>query len=1021
MLKIRNFFHVITGAFFALCLMSVSGTALAYTITLNASSATSQGTSSLDSTPVGAMVQGQSMSTTEHPITLPTRTGWTFQGYYNEGLDTTYISSSGYITTDGINTAKSLTGNTTWYALWRRDSNCSAGTYWTGSSCATCTTGYYCPNSTIVYNHTTNGAGRYACTSFRSNTITNGTGKTSKSDCLCKAGMYLSGSTCTTTSAGYYSGVDNSQTECSAGYYSTSGASSCSPVSAGYYTTGGGTSATPTANGNGCISTYSCGKVSAGYFSTGGATKSAPNSTAGGESGTGSNGCISGQTCGAVSAGYYNNGGGIKAEPQTSGEGCISGKSCGMLSAGYFSTGGAISATPNATVGGANASGMNGCVIGRCGLVSAGYYSTGGGTSATPKNADEGCLHIYSCGKVSTGYYSNGGGTSATPTSSGDCVSGRTCGYCNTWRTDTTTADAGGTGTSSCLCKAGMYLNSSNVCTTTETGYYSGISNDRSACSTWRSNTTTTSTGSTSSAACVCKAGMYLSGTTCTNASAGYYSGVSNTQTICSAGTYSTGGASACTDCNSTGYSGYTTASTGASAENMCKRDFTLWRFGATGTLTTTAGSVESGGSGNDKLVCTKGQNCYMPDSSKLSLDGWTFLGGWSQQSQPSSSPCTASFTANTSVSTSGADSLFPCAKPTVFTIPVTVIANGNTVKKGTQSLCYQLYRKDSTNEPSTTGTLVAKVYLNPNDPEPCTELGAEVTSSTQITIPTWPGHTFKGFYTNSTGGSNAISNTGYVQQGFLEGFYTSNYFSDPYSTNATNHQLYAQFETSNVQCAAGTFLVGLYGDCMTCSAGSYCPGGTYTSEDQENVGITVCGKNTYSGEGAASCTACASGYGISDNGTNAQYHNSKYQCTASITLNKNGGSGDITVYSNPVGGTTNAAITCHQDEVCSFPSTSGLTQDGYGFTGKWSKTENCSDGGATSFTNPTGTYYACKTANPITIKWIDVGTAGSGFTAVSGEANAYTSIVSFNGNITTPQAGFSKTGMTFLGWKFEK
>lgn len=106
-------------------------------------------------------------------------------------------------------------------------------------------------------------------------------------------------------------------------------------------------------------------------------------------------------------------------------------------------------------------------------------------------------------------------------------------------------------------------------------------------------------------------------------------------------------------------------------------------------------------------------------------------------------------------------------------------------------------------------------------------------------------------------------------------------------------------------------------------------------------------------------------------------------------------------------------------------------TKTGYNFNGYWSATS-----GGTQYINANGqaldafvaydatndfTIYAQWTPNQITITWYGVATAGTGFTAVSGQANTYTSTVSYGGDITTPGAGVQSAGQTFLGWKFEK
>ena len=47
---------------------------------------------------------------------------------------------------------------------------------------------------------------------------------------------------------------------------------------------------------------------------------------------------------------------------------------------------------------------------------------------------------------------------------------------------------------------------------------------------------------------------------------------------------------------------------------------------------------------------------------------------------------------------------------------------------------------------------------------------------------------------------------------------------------------------------------------CSACEAGSYCPGGTYSYNEDENQGINKCSAGTYSIGSASSCTSCAEG-----------------------------------------------------------------------------------------------------------------------------------------------------------------
>ena len=224
-------------------------------------------------------------------------------------------------------------------------------------------------------------------------------------------------------------------TICPNGHYSPGNVSSCAPVDAGYYATGAATSSAPSSAN--CV-TGTCGFIDAGYWGEAGATTVrgsgvvAPGyySTGGGTSATPTapgNGCLSGKQCGGVNAGYWNDGCGINA----TGGVCNASHKGGLVNAGYWNDGCGI----NATGGVCNRTHKGG-------QVNAGYYNLGGGTSPTPEVRGTGCVNVSTtqCGTVAPGYwgeagatqyggsgavrpgyYSTGGATSKTPSAS-DCV-----------------------------------------------------------------------------------------------------------------------------------------------------------------------------------------------------------------------------------------------------------------------------------------------------------------------------------------------------------------------------------------------------------------------------------------------------------------------------------------------------------------------------------------------------------------------------------------------------------------------
>ena len=94
------------------------------TITLNNRSATSAGTTAIYQTYNTNVyldnARSKAMTTSANAITVPSRTGYTFGGYYSvsDGTGTQYINASGNITSDGLTAGKALQANGTWYAKW---------------------------------------------------------------------------------------------------------------------------------------------------------------------------------------------------------------------------------------------------------------------------------------------------------------------------------------------------------------------------------------------------------------------------------------------------------------------------------------------------------------------------------------------------------------------------------------------------------------------------------------------------------------------------------------------------------------------------------------------------------------------------------------------------------------------------------------------------------------------------------------------------------------------------------------
>ena len=69
------------------------------------------------------------------------------------------------------------------------------------------------------------------------------------------------------------------------------------------------------------------------------------------------------------------------------------------------------------------------------------------------------------------------------------------------------------------------------------------------------------------------------------------------------------------------------------------------------------------------------------------------------------------------------------------------------------------------------------------------------------------------------------------------------------------------------ITCEAGTYLKKGETSCSVCEAGSYCTGGTYNYSENIDQGINKCSAGTYSTENASSCIACVTGSYSDTNG----------------------------------------------------------------------------------------------------------------------------------------------------------
>ena len=207
-------------------------------ITLNNQSATTAGTTAiyqkyntnvwLDS------ARNNAMTTSANGITIPKKSGLTFNGYYSATSGgTQYIDANGKITSNGLTAGKALKADGTWYAQW---SSCPAGSVCNGSTVTTCPAGSYCPvgssEATPCAAGTYSTGGAASCTNVTAGCYADTTGSTKSCPKSCSSlggGLYKNSAAgsdaetdCyfTTTAGKYIASADaTAETLCEEKYY----------------------------------------------------------------------------------------------------------------------------------------------------------------------------------------------------------------------------------------------------------------------------------------------------------------------------------------------------------------------------------------------------------------------------------------------------------------------------------------------------------------------------------------------------------------------------------------------------------------------------------------------------------------------------------------------------------------------------------------------------------------------------------------------------------------------------------
>ena len=214
--------------------------------------------------------------TTSNNVTVTLYAKWTRCGSGTYLVNNTCTTCApGKYSTGGVNSCSTCAAGTYSGSGASSCIACAAGTYSTGgaSSCTTCTAGYYCPG----------GTNRVACPSG----YTSAAGATAQNKCYISvaAGKYIASansSTQTSCAAGTYKaahtvnyGSTSSCSDCAAGTYSTGGAASCTTCTAGYYCPGGtnriqcSSGYTSSAGASSCSPSYTVKTGVAGTISAG--------------------------------------------------------------------------------------------------------------------------------------------------------------------------------------------------------------------------------------------------------------------------------------------------------------------------------------------------------------------------------------------------------------------------------------------------------------------------------------------------------------------------------------------------------------------------------------------------------------------------------------------------------------------------------------------------------------------------------------------------------------------------------
>ena len=467
-----------------------------------------------------------------------------------------------------------------------------------------------------------------------------------------------------------------------------------------------------------------------------------------------------------------------------------------------------------------------------------------------------------------------------------------------------------------------------------------------------------------------CSAGTYLSGNSCVQCSAGYYSAAgANNCSACAAGQYSGVGATSCTACRAGTYS------TGASSS--CS-------------------------------TCTAGYYCPGNSNRVSCPSGYTSASGASAQSN-----CYISVSAGKYLTTAGGTATAACAAGTSKAAHTVYYGNRsscsaclkNTYSSSGAATCTKCpdgQYTTGTGSTACTGCPAGSYCVNGTNPQTCPAGQYSTMSSSSCTS------CGAGTYNTGSGNSGCTRcEAGYkCTGGANREKCPAGYYSTAGSVSCTRCAA-GKYSSAGAgscsSCPAGKYSAAGASSCTSCPAGSYCPGGTNK---------TSCPAGTYSAAGASSCTSCPAGKYSAAGATSCS------SCAAG-TYSTGGASGCTTCPAGSYCPGGSNKITCAAG---TYTNTTGMSSCSTCAAGKYSgagatSCSNCAAGtysaaGASSCSTCTKGYYCPGNSNRIAC-------AAGTYTSTTGKSSCTTCAAgtynSGTGNTgcTSCQAGYYCTGGT--------